>query len=138
MQADKEAMKTHGFEENETQDFKRTWHKGVLETIAAFANTRGGRVLIGVEDDDTVSGFKANDHDLQKIVNEIVTVLNLHPSINWIELNGVRVLEVRVPSANVLIACQGRYLTRIGNTNRDMTTAQVGLRSSKAANPGTA
>jgi ATP-dependent DNA helicase RecG len=125
----KEFMPDYPLEETETLEFKRTWHKGVLETIAALANTQGGRVLIGVEDDGTITGFTANDQDLQKIVNEIVTVLSLHPSINWIDLEGQRVLEIRVPSATHLIACQGRYLARVGNTNRDMTPNQVAQRA---------
>jgi ATP-dependent DNA helicase RecG len=122
-------MDSDALAENEMLDFKRTWHKGVLETIAAFANTRGGRVLIGVEDDGSVSGFAASDQDFQKIVNEIVTVLSLHPSLTWLEMDSKRVLEIRVPNAGVLIACQGRYFTRVGNTNRDMTPHQVAQRS---------
>jgi ATP-dependent DNA helicase RecG len=122
-------MDSHALAENEMLDFKRTWHKGVLETIAAFANTRGGRVLIGVEDDGRVIGFAATDQDFQKIVNEIVTVLSLHPSLTWLEMDTKHVLEIRVPNAGVLIACQGRYFTRVGNTNRDMTPHQVAQRS---------
>jgi ATP-dependent DNA helicase RecG len=122
-------MPVEPFEETEEQDFKRKWHKGVLETIAAFANTRGGRVLIGVEDDGTVSGFSADDQALQGIVNEIVSVLGIHPSINWIDLEARRVLEIRVPLATHLVPCQGRYLARVGNTNRDMNPNQVAQRA---------
>jgi ATP-dependent DNA helicase RecG len=37
--------------ESETIEFKVQWTESVLETAAAFANTRGGTLLVGVDDD---------------------------------------------------------------------------------------
>ncbi len=35
--------------ENETVEFKQLFSKTVIETLVAFSNTRGGKVLIGVK-----------------------------------------------------------------------------------------
>lgn len=36
--------------EGETLEFKERWTSSALETLAAFANTRGGTLLVGVDD----------------------------------------------------------------------------------------
>lgn len=36
--------------ESETLEFKPSFNRDIIETTVAFANTRGGRILIGVSD----------------------------------------------------------------------------------------
>ena len=36
--------------ENEQVEFKETFNKQVIETVVAFANTKGGSIFIGVND----------------------------------------------------------------------------------------
>ena len=43
--------------ESETVEFKESLDREALETVAAFANTSGGTLLIGVRDDGTVRGI---------------------------------------------------------------------------------
>jgi ATP-dependent DNA helicase RecG len=43
--------------EAETVEFKETLDNEALETVAAFANTKGGTLLIGVFDDGVVCGI---------------------------------------------------------------------------------
>lgn len=46
--------------ENVTQEFKKkvAFPEKIVREIVAFANTAGGRLLIGVDDDGTISGLK--------------------------------------------------------------------------------
>ncbi len=44
--------------ESETVEFKNTFDKEGLETAGAFANTRGGAILIGVSDARQVLGLQ--------------------------------------------------------------------------------
>ena len=39
-----------------TTEFKREYTEDIKKMVIVFANTRGGEVLIGVEDNDTVIG----------------------------------------------------------------------------------
>ncbi len=58
-------MKMHKLEklifkgENEEVDFKQTISNPykIAKTISSFANTRGGKILVGVKDDKTISGI---------------------------------------------------------------------------------
>ena len=52
-----------------TTEFKREYTEDIKKTIIAFANTRGGEVLIGVEDDGTVIGVTDVDGTMLKVTN---------------------------------------------------------------------
>jgi ATP-dependent DNA helicase RecG len=42
--------------ESVTTEFKRNFDKDAFEAITAFANTKGGILLVGIEDDGHISG----------------------------------------------------------------------------------
>ena len=44
--------------ESETEEFKTSFDKNTIETLVAFANTRGGDVLIGVSDRVSLREYK--------------------------------------------------------------------------------
>jgi len=51
--------------EGVTQDFKKriTSCEKIARTMVSFANNRGGRLLIGIADDGTISGLKSEDEE---------------------------------------------------------------------------
>lgn len=53
--------------ESQTLDFKRRVSKAykIAKTLVAFANTKGGRLLIGVEDDGKISGADPHQESFQ-------------------------------------------------------------------------
>lgn len=42
--------------ESETVEYKKTFDREAIETLSIFANTRGGRVIVGVSDTGQVLG----------------------------------------------------------------------------------
>lgn len=111
--------------EGETVEFKQKWTDRALEDLAAFANSRGGTLLIGVDRTGDVVGAPAGEGDLDRIANVIVTRLGLTPSITVREIEGRTVIEVRVDPARGVVRRGGRYLTRVGATNRDLTPDEL-------------
>ncbi len=54
-----------------TTELKREYTEDIKKTIIAFANTRGGELLIGVEDDGTVTGVLDVDGTMLKVTNAL-------------------------------------------------------------------
>ncbi len=112
-------------QESETVEFKRQWTDRALEDLAAFANTRGGTLLVGIREDGEIVGAKADDREIQRIANLIAAHLGITPSIRVVEMGGRPVLEIRVEPAAGLVPYGGRYLRRVGTTNRDFAPDEL-------------
>lgn len=54
-----------------TTEFKREYTEDIKKTVIAFANTRGGEVLIGVENDGTIIGVPDVDGTMLKATNAL-------------------------------------------------------------------
>ncbi len=65
--------------ESDTAEFKQSFNKTVIETLVAFSNSNGGRVLIGVNDTGVVKGVSITEESVQKWINEIKQ--NTEPAI---------------------------------------------------------
>lgn len=51
--------------ENTTTEFKENFDQEVIETAAAFANTDGGTILIGVSDSGEIRGITTGKETLR-------------------------------------------------------------------------
>ena len=111
--------------ESETLEFKREWTDRALQDLAAFANTEGGRLLLGIRDDGEVVGMSADDKEIQRMTNIIAAQLGITPSVRTVEIEGRPVVEIRVEPSPGLVPCGGRYLRRVGTTNRDFRPDQL-------------
>ena len=111
--------------ESETVEFKREWTDRALEDLAAFANTRGGTLYLGVEKDGTIVGTDASDHAIQRLANIITSRLGITPSIRVETRAGKPLLVVQVGISSAIVPCGGRYLKRVGTTNRDFTPEEL-------------
>lgn len=57
--------------ESDTVEFKQGFDRDVIETLAAFANSRGGRVFVGVSGSGEVVGIEAGKETVQNWVNHM-------------------------------------------------------------------
>ena len=57
------------FRESETVELKREYVDDLRKEIIAMANTNGGTIYIGVDDDGTAIGLAHPDHVIQKVTN---------------------------------------------------------------------
>lgn len=114
--------------ESEILEFKTAFNEDVLESIGAFANARGGAVLVGVEDAGTVRGIQIGRKTLEDWANRIqaATDPRLQPSISKLEHNGKTVVAIAIePAAGVPVSVRGRYFRRVGRTNQRMSHQEI-------------
>jgi len=50
--------------ESETVEFKSAFDQATIETLAAFANTKGGHVLIGIADSAKIIGVQLRNETI--------------------------------------------------------------------------
>ena len=88
--------------ESETVEFKTSFGKEAIETLVAFANTKGGTILIGVNDKGEVAGGKIGQEIIQNWVNQIKQ--NSSPSI---------IPDHKCPVKNRIILVAYRYTVAV-------------------------
>ena len=116
---------SHG--ESETLKFKSEFVKDAMETIGAFANGKGGVILIGIQADGTVSGVTLSKRSLDMWSNDIrfQSLPNLEVKIEPIEHDGKTVVAIEVPTSNgTLVSMCGKYFIRDGCFNRKFNDQQ--------------
>ena len=66
-------------------EFKESLDKSLIEEVCAFANSSGGKVLLGVSDDGEIKGVKTDNNILsriQDVVNRLEPKLNIKISVS--------------------------------------------------------
>jgi predicted HTH transcriptional regulator len=88
--------------ESDTLDFKKTISSAakIAKTLSAFSNHKGGRLLVGVNDNKTISGVRSED---EQYMLDLAASFYCKPEVKLIlnewELGGKTVIEAIVPEA---------------------------------------
>jgi predicted HTH transcriptional regulator len=86
-------------------DFKKTithLHK-IAKTMTAFANNKGGKLLVGVLDDGTIKGVKSEEEEKYMLIKAATHYCKpaLEPRFSEYEVDGVTVLIVEVDQSDI-------------------------------------
>ena len=63
--------------EDETLELKSSFTKSVIETVVAFSNAKGGKVVIGINDKKEIVGVSVVEETIQKWINETIYMDNI-------------------------------------------------------------
>ena len=114
--------------ESEVLEFKTSFGKDVIETVCAFANHKGGTVLVGVAEGGKVVGVTCGEESIQNWVNEVKqnTMPSIIPDIAMALVKGKVVVIIRVDEFPVKpVACRDRYYKRVANSNHRLTLTEI-------------
>lgn len=111
--------------ESQILEFKEKMNDGVYKTLSGFANTEGGILYIGIDDNGTPKGVTLSNKEVEGIVSKIIDSLGIHPEIVFIEIEEKTVLKLSVSKSLVPISFSGKYYKRLGNTTREMSTEEL-------------
>ena len=106
--------------ENQNIEYKRVWQDDNLKSICSFANSQGGVMYIGIDDDGQVLGLDNIYKWQEDIPNKIVQNLGIVCDINTLEEFGKTYLEIQVIPSNVPISYKGVYYVRSGATKQEL------------------
>ncbi|MCK5914023.1 MAG: putative DNA binding domain-containing protein, partial [Desulfuromusa sp.] len=114
--------------ESGTLEFKKSFGKEAVETIAAFANSEGGLVCIGVNNQGEIEGVDAPEEIIKDWLNQLkmATEPSLFPRYKIFDHDGHRVVVFVVQEYPLKpVACKGRYLKRHGASNHLLTSDEI-------------
>ncbi len=105
--------------ESDKTEFKTKWEDdSCLKTISAFANSHGGRLYIGLDDQSKPVGTINTKKLLEDIPNKIVSKCGLIPRVYTQTLSEQKIVVVEIEKASVAISYNGQFFTRIGSTTQ--------------------
>ncbi len=91
--------------ESVTLDFKKTISscEKIAKTLVAFANNKGGRLLVGVADDGTINGVKSEEEEKYMLTKAAHSYCKppLEPLFEEIYIDGKVVLVAEIPESSL-------------------------------------
>jgi len=102
--------------------------KDIIKTISAFSNTKGGLIIIGVNDNREVIGMEIGKKTIEGLANKIKqnTDPQIYPSIFVKQINGenIVVVEVKESKSKPVFAFDKVY-KRVGKSNQRVSSAEI-------------
>ena len=114
--------------ESETLEFKSSFNKAVIETIVAFSNTKGGRLILGCNDQKKIIGISIKKETVQNWINEIKqnTQPSILPEIEVINIDSKAVALILVKEFPVKpISFKDRFFIRKNNSNHKLSVNEI-------------
>jgi len=107
--------------EQHNLEYKSSWHDDYLKWVCGFANAQGGKICIGIDDNEKVVGIKNSRKLMEDIPNKIKSTMGINAEVNLSRKDGKDYIEVVVMPYSVPISLRGRYYTRSGSVTVELT-----------------
>src|SRR3989339_48094 len=114
------------FEESETIELKPSLSQTneIIETISAFANTAGGKIIIGISNTGKILGLQIGNNTIESLTNKIRQEIDpkIHPhiTIKSIDKRKVMIIEVQACHDKLVLAF-GKPFKRVGKSTVRMS-----------------
>ena len=114
-------------DKSETQilEFKESWRDEYLRTICAFANSTGGKLVIGKDDNGNLVGLKNSKRLLEDIPNKVKEILGILVEVNAHKQADKEYLEIVVDPYLFPVSYRGEYFLRVGSTSQTLKGAAL-------------
>jgi ATP-dependent DNA helicase RecG len=116
-------------QEDSHTEFKSSFSDAVIESLVAFTNTKGGKVLVGVDNEgNPIKSFTIGGETLQNWVNEVKnkTQPSIIPDAEIITIQGKDVASLYVQEFPIKpVSFKGRYFKRVRNSNHQLSLTEI-------------
>ncbi|WP_429884715.1 RNA-binding domain-containing protein [Geoalkalibacter halelectricus] len=120
------ALLTHG--ETATLEFKASFDREAIETVVAFANARGGTILVGVANNGSIRGVTVGKETLNDWLGQIKSATSpmVIPDIEAVALEGKTVIAISVGEYPVKpVNTRGKYFKRVSSANHQLSLSEI-------------
>ena len=107
--------------EKQNIEYKKNWHESYLKWICGFANAKGGKLYIGIDDNENILGINNYQELMEQLPNKFRDILGIYAEINLHVEKEKHYLEIIVPRYDVPISLRGKYYIRTGSTLQELT-----------------
>ncbi len=114
--------------EGENLELKSSFNNELIETLVAFANTSGGKVVLGIDDKNKHTGVKLSTESVQRWINEIKNKTSpaLLPDVSVIGSGEKLIVVFSAQEYPVKpVSTRGKYYKRVANSNHLMSLDEI-------------
>jgi len=108
--------------ESQNVEYKQTWRPNCLKAISAFANSSGGKLLIGMDDNGNPVALKNTEKLLEDIPNTIRQKSGILPSVQSTESGAI---EITIQPSHVPVSYNGKFYIRSGSTVQELKGSEL-------------
>ena len=111
--------------ESTTIEFKESLNKELNKSACALANTKGGKILIGVKDNGTPIGVSSKN--IQQEISEQLQTLRPMASIEieQMPIASAKIIILTVKESSMLVSCNNIAYIRVGTNNYPLSIDEV-------------
>ncbi|MBO5566813.1 MAG: ATP-binding protein [Succinivibrio sp.] len=80
--------------ESHNVEYKEIWKDDYLKWLCGFANSKGGTLFVGVDDEGNVVGVKNINKLLEDLPNKIQSGLGILADVNRMSKDGLEYIEI--------------------------------------------
>ena len=106
--------------ENQCTEWKESWNDDYMKWICAFANTQGGSLCIGINDNGKIIPLKDEKKLLEDLPNKIRDVLGIIADVHTVSTENGDYIRIKVPAHSHLVSFRGHFYYRSGSTTQEL------------------
>ena len=108
-------------EENQTVEYKESWHEKYLEWICGYANAKGGTLYVGIEDKTKKPvGVRNANKLMEDIPNSIRNAMGIVADVALLKKQGKDVIRIKVKMSTFPVNYHGGYFYRTGSVKMQL------------------
>ena len=106
--------------ESQTTEYKLQWADKYLPYVSGFANSQGGTLYVGINDNGDVVGIDNAKYLLENLPNKIIQATGIIPDIEILNRDDKEYIAIHIKPTDQPVSCNGKYYMRSGSTLQEL------------------